>query len=201
MSTITASPVITGGYHSFRRFSVDEYHRMIDAGILNELDQVELLEGFVVVKMPRNPIHDATIELIEEALSRVLPQGWRVRVQSAVTFSDSEPEPDLVLVRGSPRSRIAHNPGAADVGLIIEVADSSLTRDRVDKGQVYARAGIPCYWIVNLQDRIVEAYTVPVANPPTASYNQRLDNRPADKIALTLDGVVVCQVAVRDLLP
>src|SRR5690348_4645166 len=108
MSTVAAAPTIGGGYHSFRRFSVDEYHRMIETGILNELDQVELLEGVVVVKMPRNPIHDATIELIEEALSRLLPAGWRVRVQSAVTFRDSEPEPDLAVVRGSPRNRVTH---------------------------------------------------------------------------------------------
>src|SRR5579862_9140639 len=78
-----------------RPFTVDEYHRMIDADVLDEGDAVELLEGWIVPKMPRNPPHDATIGLADDALRIRLPAGWHVRLQSAITTSDSEPEPDL----------------------------------------------------------------------------------------------------------
>src|SRR5436305_4096318 len=80
-----------------RRFTVDEYHRMIQTGILEEDDSVELLEGWIVLKMPRNPPHDVAIDLAREAIETRLPAGWRVRVQSAITTSDSEPEPDLAV--------------------------------------------------------------------------------------------------------
>src|SRR4051812_40189587 len=89
-----------------RRFTVDEYHRMIRTGILTEDDPVELLEGWIVLKMPHNPPHDATVDQSREVLQAALPAGWRVRVQSAITLSDSEPEPDLVVVPG-PAARYA----------------------------------------------------------------------------------------------
>src|SRR6516225_7908384 len=81
-----------------RRFTVDEYHRMIDAGILTEDDPVELLEGWVRYKMPRNPRHDTRIDVTKQALMAVLPSAWWVRDQKAITLSDSEPEPDLTVV-------------------------------------------------------------------------------------------------------
>lgn len=87
-----------------RRFSVDEYHRMIQAGILTEDDAVELLEGWIVPKMPRNPPHDGTIQIADEVLRPRLPAGWQLRIQSALTMPDSEPEPDLVVVRGDART-------------------------------------------------------------------------------------------------
>src|SRR4051794_28395359 len=86
-----------------RLFTVEEYHRMIDAGILGEDDPVELLEGLIVPKMPRNPPHDCGIELAEQSLRSRLPVAWRVRVQSAITTADSEPEPDLAVARGTVR--------------------------------------------------------------------------------------------------
>src|SRR5262249_47133779 len=82
------------------RFSVRGYHGMIQAGILTEDDQVELLEGWIVPKMPHKPPHDGTIQLANKRIGRRLPPGWDIRVQSAVTTSDSEPEPDLAVVRG-----------------------------------------------------------------------------------------------------
>src|SRR5438552_3060212 len=100
-----------------RRFSVDEYHRMIDTGVLAEDEPVELLEGWIIPKMPRDARHDATIELADDTLSNRLPSGWRVRVQSAVTTGDSEPEPDLAIVKGSPRMRTKQPPGAPEIPL------------------------------------------------------------------------------------
>ncbi|MBY0526953.1 MAG: Uma2 family endonuclease [Gemmataceae bacterium] len=138
------------------KFTVDEYHQMIQVGLLTEEDSVELLEGWIVPKMPRNSPHDIAIELLQEALGDMLPADWRLRIQSAVTLPDSEPEPDVALVRGNARSRGGRHPGASDVGLIVEVADSSLIRDRQEKARLYARAAIVVYWIVNVADAQVE---------------------------------------------
>jgi Uma2 family endonuclease len=185
----------------FRRFSVAEYHKLIEIGILTEDDNLELLEGYLVHKMSRNPPHDATLQLIQDTLPRLLPAGWCLRMQSAITLSGSEPEPDGAVVRGSARSYASHHPGPAGIGLVIEVADATLTGDRVDKGRIYARAGIPCYWIVNLVDRQVEVYMVPSGATTTPAYGQRQDFTINDDIALTLDGTTVATIAVRDLLP
>src|SRR5262249_6277291 len=138
-----------------RLFSVDEYHRLIETGILTEDDPVELLEGLIVPKMPHNPPHDCSIGLKEESLRGPLPTSWLIRIQSAITLSDSEPEPDLTLARGMARTYHDHHPGPQELAAIMEVADTSLARDRGEKLRLYARAGIVCYWIINLIDRQV----------------------------------------------
>lgn len=184
-----------------RRFTVDEYHRMIQAGLLTEDDRVELLEGWIVLKMPRNPLHDATVEIADEALRPRLPVGWSVRVQSAISTPESEPEPDLAVVRGGARDYLSRHPGPADIGLLIEVSESSLVRDRDEKGRLFARAGIPCYWIINLVDARVEAYTDPTGPAANPVFRQRQDYGPADSVPLLLGGQVIGLIAVRDLLP
>lgn len=184
-----------------RRFTVDEYHRMIRAGLLTEDDRVELLEGWIVLKMPRNPPHDATVEIADETLRPRLPAGWSMRVQSAITTPESEPEPDLVVVQGGARDYLSRHPGPADIGLLIEVSDSSLSRDRNEKGRLFARAGIPYYWIINLIDSRVEVYSDPSGPTANPAYRQRQDYGPADSVPLVLGGQVIALIAVRDLLP
>ncbi len=184
-----------------RRFTVDEYHRMIQMGLLTEDEPVELLEGWIVPKMPRNPNHDATIELAQETLRGRLPPGWRVRVQSAITTADSEPEPDVAVVRGGPRERLSRHPGPQDIALLIEVADSSLAHDRDDKGHLYARARIAFYWIINLVDSQVEVYTDPSGPVPAPSYRQRRDYGVTDSVPLVIGGQEIGHIAVRELLP
>src|SRR5712691_10149151 len=88
-----------------RRFSVDEYHQMVRVGILTDEDRVELLEELIVPKMPHNPAHDNSVELADEVIRPWVPAGWRIRIQSAITTGDSEPEPDLAVVRGRARTR------------------------------------------------------------------------------------------------
>ena len=190
-----------GTMAGLRRFSVAEYHKLIEIGILTEDDNLELLEGYLVHKMSRNPPHDAAIQKIMKKLFRLLPPDWDLRVQSAITLSTSEPEPDLAIVRGDENNYVARHPGPADIGLVIEVADTTLVGDRADKGRIYARAGIPCYWIINLVDRQVEVYTAPSGATATPAYGQRQDFATGDDIALTLDGATVATIAVRDLLP
>lgn len=169
-----------------RRFSVDEFHRLISADVLGEDDAVELLEGWIVPKMPHLPRHDATVDLARESLSARLPAGWRVRVQSAITTSDSEPEPDLAVVRG-PASRYARShPGRGDIALVIEVADSSLSRDREFKGRLYARARIPFYWIINLVDSLIEVYAEPAGRGNSTAYREHVDFAFTQSIPLSI---------------
>ena len=97
-----------------RRFTVDEYHRLIETGVLGEDDDVELLEGWIVPKMARTPTHDALISFImNRSLSPRLPSGWFCRGQSAITTTESEPEPDIAVVRGSELDYLSRHPGPA----------------------------------------------------------------------------------------
>lgn len=185
----------------FRRFTVDEYHRLTEAGILTEDDRLELIEGYLVLKMPRNPPHDGTVHRVFKRLARVLLVGWDVRVQSAVTLTDSEPEPDVAIVREDPDGYTTRHPGAADCGLVVEVSDSTLPGDRTDKGRMYARAGIGCYWIVNLPDRQVEVYTSPSGPTAAPAYARRQDYRVGDLVPFELEGRVIASLPVQEMLP
>src|SRR5438034_7196112 len=104
MSTITAQPVTYGDAAALAKWSVARYQRMIEAGILTDEDKVELLENYVVLKMPKNPPHDGTLDLVSAALRGLIPPGWLLRMQQTVVLADSQPEPDFALVRGTPRS-------------------------------------------------------------------------------------------------
>jgi Uma2 family endonuclease len=200
MSVGTAPPTFRA-FTAFRRFSVAEYHQLIQTRILTDEDKVELLDGYVVLKMPRNPPHDARIQKLNRLLIQHLPTGWDIRIQLAVTLAHSEPEPDVAVVRGSADDYETRHPGAGDVGLVVEIADSSLTRDRDDKGPIYADAGLPVYWIVNLVDRQVEVYTQPTGSGTAARFALRQDYRQGNAIPVVLDGAVTGHIAVQDLLP
>lgn len=143
-----------------RRFTVDEYLRLGETGILAEGERVELLEGFIVQKMTRIPRHDAAIDILSELLRRLLPLAWYPRDQKVLLTTDSAPEPDLAVVRGQPRDYWNAHPTAADSALVIEVSESSLDRDR-RKCRIYARGGIPTYWIIDLDSQRIEVLTEP----------------------------------------
>ena len=201
LSPVASPPIPLSWVGSLRRFSVEEYHQMIEAGILDENDNVELIEGYVVNKMSRNPPHDGTIQLVSDLLREVLPPGWCVRDQSAVTLASSEPEPDVCIARGTRRAFLTQHPQAADVGLVVEVSDSTLAWDRSEKARIYARAGIETYWIVNLVDRRLEVHTGPSGPTASPSYARRDDVPVGGSVSLVLDGVVIATLAVGDLLP
>lgn len=183
------------------RLSVEQYHAMIRAGILQEDEPVELLEGLLVCKMTKNPPHNAAIVLMSEALRSLLPDGWYLSPQNSVTTDDSEPEPDCAVVRGAVRQFLDHNPGPQDVALVVEVADTSLSRDRGFKKRLYASAGFPIYWIVNLIDRRIEVYTEPTGPAEQPDYRCCQNYGPDDEVPLVLDGQEVGRLAVRELLP
>jgi Uma2 family endonuclease len=181
--------------------SVQEYHNLIQAGILTTNDRVELLERLLVERERRTPQHDYSLHCGMEEFQRILPVGWDLRVRCAITLSDSEPEPDLACVKGDDRAYVSRHPGPADIGQLTEVADSSLDFDRTTRGRIYARAGIVCYWIINLVDRQIEVYSSPSGPTANPSYAQRTDYRAGDQVPLILDGVEAVRIPVQELLP
>ena len=179
------------------RLTVDQYHQLIESGKLTPDDPVELLEGVLVFKMPKGGPHSTSTGKARRVIEPLLPAGWHYRSPEPVTLDDSEPEPDGAIVRGDMDDYAGRHPGPADVALVIEVADSTLARDRTAKRRAYARAGIPAYWIVNLVDRQLERYTNP--DPAAADYRGRavLTADAAVPLAIgdhTLNGVTVAQL-------
>lgn len=133
------------------RLSRRDYYRLGEAGILGEGDRVELLEGQLVDMSPIGPRHAIVTENLTELLVRGFADRARVRCQNPVVLDDgSEPQPDFALVRRPWRGYPATHPGPDDIFLLIEVADSSLDFDRTVKRELYARAGIREFWIVDL---------------------------------------------------
>jgi Uma2 family endonuclease len=181
--------------------TIAQFHQMIAAGILTDEDPVEFLEGLLVRKMPKNPPHRLSTQLTREYLARILPIEWFVEAQEPITIDNSEPEPDIAVIRGSRRDYSDRHPGPEDIGLIIEVADATLQRDRNRKKRIYAKAEIPIYWIINLVDRQIEVYSQPDSGVTPATYLQRQDYRSEDILPIVLAGQNIEQVLVRELLP
>jgi hypothetical protein len=172
---------------------------MVEAGILGPDDRVELVEGSIIAKMPRKPPHDATIARINRRLTPVLPDEWLLRVQSAITLRDSEPEPNLAIVRGPEEVYFERHPRPRDIGLLIEVADRTLLSDRQTKGGLYAQARIAQYWIINLVASVVQVYTQPRAGKFPA-YRQQHDYGKEDVVPLILDDEELERIPVRELM-
>lgn len=150
-----------------RRIAVGEYHRMIEAGILGEDEHVELITGTLVAMTPQGSRHAVVIQRLTAALVRAVGDDLAVRPQLPLTLSeDSEPEPDLAVVRTSDAPLEGPHPRGAL--LVIEVAGDSLRFDRQSKRVLYAGAGIPEYWIVNLAEAAIEAHSDP--DPVTGLY-------------------------------
>ncbi len=183
------------------RISVDQYHEMIKRGILTKDDSVELLEEVLVEKTPKEPPHSVATGLLLDALVRLVPPGWFVSKEDPVTTDTSEPEPDVMVIRGSRRDYVESHPGPHDAALVIEVSSSSLSRDQALKKRIYARAGVPVYGILNLIDRRLEVYSEPTGPAQQPDYRQRRDFGPADTFPLMIDGQERGRVPVADLLP
>jgi Uma2 family endonuclease len=147
-----------------RVFTVEEYHRMAEAGILSEDDRVELIDGEIIKMSPIGSRHVACVNRLNAVLTSAIGRAAIVSVQNPFAVNDySEPQPDIVILK--PRNDFyAHSlPTAQDVLLIIEVADTSLSYDRNVKVPAYARAGVPEVWIADLAGGGIEAYSEPVS--------------------------------------
>ncbi len=174
---------------------------MIEEGFFAADERFELLNGLIVHKMSRNPPHDSGINRARRRLEKLLPAGWMIRVQSAITTTDSEPEPDIAVVRGDDPDYEMRHPGPADIGLLIEVANTTLDDDRALKLQIYARALIQPYWILNLAQSKLEVYTDPTGPAEQPSYKNRRDLGSDDSVNLSLPGEPIHAIPVSDFFP
>lgn len=176
------------------RYSVAQYFDLVDQGVLQPDDRVELLEGVVVVMSPKNPWHDTAVHMVFEALRRVAGDRAAVRCQSTLLLESSAPEPDVAVVPGTIADYVERHPSAAL--LVVECADASLPQDRLSKSRMYAAAGIAEYWIVSRRDDAIEVFRDPDA--AAAVYRSR-------RVALRGERVMpvafAADVAVDDLLP
>lgn len=185
----------------YRRFSVAEYEEMIRTGIIKEDDNVELLEGWIVEKMTKNPSHTMAVGLVFDAIGELALKGWFINMEQPIMTSDSEPEPDISVIRGRRRDYPNRKPQADDIAFVVEVADSSLKDDRQWKLGIYARAGIRIYWIVNLRAKRIEIYTDPYTEEAKSGYRTENFFGAKDTIPVVIDGKEIGQLAVAELLP
>ena len=155
-----------------RRFTVEEYHRLAEVGVLHEDDRVELLNGVIVNMMPIGPFHGGSVIRLTRIFERISGDRWFTSVQNVVHLGEhNEPQPDLLLLRPREDFYTTKHPESDDVFLLIEVSDSTLLVDREDKLPIYATAGIVEVWIVNLPERVVEVYSSP-ANGAYSNYRR-----------------------------
>jgi Uma2 family endonuclease len=149
-----------------RRFTRAEYERLIDLGVFQPGEDIELIGGELMVAEPQGAPHYTAIRKTAKALEAAFGPGWDVRTEGPIGLDDeSEPEPDVAVVPGGPDDYARAHPSRPV--LTVEVAESSLALDRQRKGSLYARAGLADYWVLNLIDRVLEVYREPV--PDSAS--------------------------------
>ncbi|MEX2223109.1 MAG: Uma2 family endonuclease [Candidatus Rokuibacteriota bacterium] len=184
-----------------RRWRRVEYERLVESGFFRPGDPVELVGGQLIVAEPQGSRHFAAIQAAEEALRRAFGRGWQVRGQGPLALDEeSEPEPDVAVVRGSFRDYVAGHPSRP--ALVVEVSESSLALDRDHKGSLYARAGLTDYWIVNLADQALEVYRDPGPDP-AASFGWRYRSVEVLRGEAAVSPVALSSASIRvsDLLP
>jgi Uma2 family endonuclease len=168
-------PVMAIHERKTRRWTRVEYDRLIDLGVFQPGDPIELIGGELLVAEPQGAPHYTSIQKAARALERAFGPSWNVRTQGPMGLDEeSEPEPDVAVVPGEPEDYGSSHPSRAE--LVVEVSESSLAFDRGHKASVYARAGIRDYWIVNLVDRVLEVYREP-APDASAPFGARYARR------------------------
>ena len=180
------------------RISVDLYQYLIELGRIGEDDRVELLDGVIVKKMTRNPPHLLCVDLCRKEVEQISRDGFWLRSEGPLRIPPVDmPEPDLAVHRGNLRDYANRLPTSTDTVLVIEVADTSLARDRGLKRDLYARAGIPTYWIVDLNNRCVEVFEKPKAG----AYSSMMVVPEEDAVELIVDGRLWGRIDVAAILP
>jgi hypothetical protein len=201
LSSSSARPTAGGSGLVPYRLTVRQFEKMIDAGIFRDEDHVELLGGLLVDKMVKKDPHNFTIDMLGAMLDRILAPFWIARQEkSAVLGVFWRPEPDIAIARG-PRERYrAKGPRSADLGMLIEVADSSYAKDRGPKWRKYAASGVSIYWIVNLPLRQIEVYADPFGRGKSAGYREMKTYGVDDEVPLILEGHEFGRIKVSDII-
>ncbi len=182
---------------SLYRMTLEKYESLIDLGFFSKRDDVHLINGYLVNRMPESPLHGAVCEVIRLAIEAILLATWHTRSEKGLRIPAqvSMPRPDLVIVRGAPRDYLARYPEPADAALVVEVSYTSPDEDRA-MADIYGAGGIPAYWIVNLVDGQVEVYS----DPGPDGYRTHEVLAPGHLLHMVVDGVEIGEIAVADIL-
>ncbi len=198
MATVTQSA--TSGLVPYR-LNVDQFRKMIGAGVFPEGAHVELLGGLLVDKMTKYPPHCIASGQAHEILIRIVPAGWFVDEEKPIEIGRrSRPEPDIIVVRGRRHDYRIRPPRPSDLAIVIEVSDSTYLKDRGAKWWRYAAARILLYWIVNLPKRQIEVYSDPTGQGRSAVYRACTIFGEDAEVPVVIDGRECGRIAVRDLL-
>jgi Uma2 family endonuclease len=200
MATSTRLSMISPSTH---RVSVKQYLKMIVTNVIPHDARIELLDGILVEQMTKYAPHTFAVSEVAGAFRLILPaEDWVIREEKPLVLKRFwRPEPDVSIVRGPKGRYRTSDPFMADVGLLVEVADSTYTSDRGEKWRAYAAARIPIYWVVNLNQNRIEVYLRPAGRGKNASYHEVTMFGTDDEIPVVLDGQELGRFAVRDVLP
>lgn len=206
---IESRPIWVGPGVPRKRYAVDEFHALVETGRIKNRDRLELLEGWLVEKMPLNPYNNWLVDNLDKLLtaaeSGVLADEWRVQTRVRICTTDSELEPELVVVRKRRRGRAgaggsAACPPASEVAIVMEVGDHRMPEVRTTKARVYARAGIPTYWIMQPDRRCIDVFTEPDGPDVVEPVYQLRKQVPArDALPVILDGTRVGAVPLKSV--
>jgi len=178
-----------------------EFEALLESGVFAPEERLELLAGELTRREPVGTQHAVAVRLVQIALERILPEGYDVRPQLPLALGEyDEPFPDIAVVAGSPRDYLQEHPTTAV--LVVEIAETSLRTDRDIKGSLYAQAGIPEYWLLNLKERVLEVYRDPAPDPKAiygAHYRQKQILSPGATVAPLFQPTT--PIAVESLLP
>ena len=194
MSTIASIPT------RLYRMTLEEYEALVASGVFKGRNRFHLINGYLVEKMTQNPPHAVADERCGRELDRVIPRGWHVRADKPIRIPkpgrDSEPEPDRSVVRGKIEDYSERHPGPGDIALVVEIADSSLADDHQLAVGVYGPSGIPVCWIVDVNARRIEVYTLqgPEGYGPPEFFVE------GQSVPVMIRGRVIGQIAVKDIL-
>jgi len=180
------------------RLTVDRVERMAESGAFEGGGPVFLWKGQLVRPMTKGNRHVFSTTALTTLMVRLLPAGWHVRADQPVELNeDTLPEPDLAVARGTPRDYLGRRVRPADLGLVVEVADSSLGMDTGEVLRSYAREGVRVYWVINVRHGRVEVYS----RPSGMAFLDRKVYGPGEAVPVVLDGLEVGAVAVDEMLP
>ena len=184
---------------SIYRLTVDEYEAMVVSGHFGKGNRIHLIDGILVRKMTKKPPHVIACERTRNALLRIAQPGWRVMTEAPVRIPGfNEPEPDLAVVRGDAQDEEfeRRHPGPADIFLLVEVSHSTLDEDLKMAG-IYAAAGIPFYWVLD----VIRGQVVVYSQPGPSGYGACDILMPGHALPVVIDRVEVGEIPVAEILP
>jgi Uma2 family endonuclease len=166
MTTLPTIPtsIVSLSSVNLKSWTVEDYYRLSELGILDGDDRTELIIGQIVIMAAKGTLHVVALQLLTHKLAAQLEQIALIRTQDPIRLNDfSEPEPDLAIVKGTILDYTQHHPRPEDIYLVVEIADSTLKTDCEVKDKLYAQAGITDYWVIDIKNRQVHIFREPTS--------------------------------------